>query len=909
MAADGMTAKVQIEVAAQQAIQDFAAFKNASKETMDAVEAHFRLAEEQAKQYGATARAAASAAQESAAVQKAALDKVKAAEQEADAAQKARAEHAATLRQQMGEVGMGLMAAGAGALFAAKGMLDLAGNMQQAKIGFTTLLGSASAADKMVRDLATFAAQTPFEFTGLQQTAKLMLAFGFEAKAIIPSLRTLGDAMSALGGGGEAMDRVVRQIGQIKTKGRAMGEELVVIAEAGIPVYQILAEELNLTGAEVAKIGEKGIKADVAIQALMRGLDKRFGGGMAAQAGTWQQVLSNLIDTAKMAGAEIGKGLLGPASAIAGKLTDLLAIVRSLPTGFKEFAGAATGYIGAGAMAVGGLLLVASKAEAAWAAVAATAKVGWAAMINPATVAVVAVLAVVTAVVLIVGAYRRAEEESRNFHDAVTEGGEKYQAVVVAMRKRADELSASIKSTAEAMRDAEKGAPEEQKNKGFMGRYVQDIDSAKEAIRKEREARDKAKEGLTGLTPDTAAYQAQNIAYLSEQADLLAAQIKLMELLDDPVKTALNEKLRAYKDTNIELDAARDKLKDLTKEEKAAAEQATAVAASADELVKFNDAWEKSADAVKKASDAVSEANDNIAEVTAKAAENVAKALDTWIKASDNLRDVEEKNADRMKAAIDRVTDAREKANQALLTGEERAKAKLASAEEKVAGLAEKEWLKTATPEEKEWLQAQKDQQEREKAAADLVKAQAEVGRFGQVIGEKGIVRTPAEFEADKIAREGDKAVKDAEDARDKVQVENAKALADAKERVRDAEKAYNKAVEDGAKAIQEAYAKREEALRKYAETVIDTNAQMTDSYNKLAAAQRKAGVPEAQVTTEAQAQYGGQQAMATRAGAVAGVAAPVTVNVWGNVYGDAELKQKIRDEAAAALNDAAYAK
>jgi putative viral A-type inclusion protein len=55
------------------------------------------------------------------------------------------------------------------------------------------MLGGAEAAKKMLQDLSDFAANTPFELTGVRQTAKQLLAYGIEAHKIIPTLKALGD--------------------------------------------------------------------------------------------------------------------------------------------------------------------------------------------------------------------------------------------------------------------------------------------------------------------------------------------------------------------------------------------------------------------------------------------------------------------------------------------------------------------------------------------------------------------------------------------------------------------------------------------------------------------------------------------------------------------------------------------
>src|SRR4249919_298425 len=65
-------------------------------------------------------------------------------------------------------VALGIGAIGAAAV---KYGLDVASGNEQAKIGFTTMLGSAKKADAFLRQMQAFAAKTPFEFPELQKAA------------------------------------------------------------------------------------------------------------------------------------------------------------------------------------------------------------------------------------------------------------------------------------------------------------------------------------------------------------------------------------------------------------------------------------------------------------------------------------------------------------------------------------------------------------------------------------------------------------------------------------------------------------------------------------------------------------------------------------------------------------------
>ena len=92
--------------------------------------------------------------------------------------------------------------------------------LQTAQIGFTTMLGSAEKAQSFLDDMADFAAKTPFEYPDLLDATKRMLAYGFAAENIFPTLRAVGDATAALGMGSEGVNRIILALGQMRAKGK-----------------------------------------------------------------------------------------------------------------------------------------------------------------------------------------------------------------------------------------------------------------------------------------------------------------------------------------------------------------------------------------------------------------------------------------------------------------------------------------------------------------------------------------------------------------------------------------------------------------------------------------------------------------------------------------------------------------
>ncbi|MFC4768745.1 tape measure protein [Effusibacillus consociatus] len=174
-------------------------------------------------------------------------------------------------------------------------------NMEQALISFETLLGSADKAKKMVGDLQKFAATTPFEFPGIQDSAKLMLAMGFNAEQIMPNLKAVGDAVAAIGGNEETLQGVTMALGQMLTKGKVSAEEMNQLAERGIGAWDIMSQKLGKSKQELMKMAEEGkLMADVALPALIEGMGTKFAGAMDKQSKTFTGMMSTIRDNMNM---------------------------------------------------------------------------------------------------------------------------------------------------------------------------------------------------------------------------------------------------------------------------------------------------------------------------------------------------------------------------------------------------------------------------------------------------------------------------------------------------------------------------------------------------------------------------------------------------------------------------------
>jgi|GEM_PF-1382687 len=223
----------------------------------------------------------------------------------------ATAKHFARTAKQMERLGKDwMMRLTAPLALAGGGALKLAADMEQTRIAFTNMLGSAQAAQDFLDRLAKFAEKTPFEYTDLVQQARRLMAFGWAAEEVIPTLTAVGDAVAAMGGNAEMIERVTTALGQMRAKQRVSAEEMMQLTEAGIPAWDMLAAAVGKSVPEVMKLAEKGlIPANAAIAALLRAMEQRWGGLMAQQMDTVSGATSNLMDVLKRLGWTLGEAI------------------------------------------------------------------------------------------------------------------------------------------------------------------------------------------------------------------------------------------------------------------------------------------------------------------------------------------------------------------------------------------------------------------------------------------------------------------------------------------------------------------------------------------------------------------------------------------------------------------------
>jgi tape measure domain-containing protein len=238
-----------------------------------------------------------------------------------------------------------------------------AANFEQTRIAFEGILGDVEQANDLLGDLRRFAAKTPFEFAGLSEAARSLLAVGFSADDVIPTMTTLGNVAATLGVGETEIQGVIRALGQMKGKGKASAEELQQISEQipGFSAIKEIAEDMGISTAEAFdRMAAGAIPADDAIESILNGMETFPGavGAMDRQSKTLNGVLSTLKDTIANVAIDFITPYLPAISdgvrAFGGFVEDLAGKLKELieSEGFKDFKATVGGIITDGLEAI-----------------------------------------------------------------------------------------------------------------------------------------------------------------------------------------------------------------------------------------------------------------------------------------------------------------------------------------------------------------------------------------------------------------------------------------------------------------------------------------------------------------------------------------------------------------------------
>lgn len=171
----------------------------------------------------------------------------------------------------------------------------IAGDLEAARQGFVALLGSAEKADATMSRIKEEAKATPFELPGLVKGTQALAAITKDGDKAIDMLLDVGKAIATAGKGQAELDSVILNLQQISSTGKISAMDIKQF-QGAIPIFNEIVEGIGLTTDELKE-------ADNAAELLQLAFEKAgqeggmTAGGFTAQAGTFNQLISNMSDS------------------------------------------------------------------------------------------------------------------------------------------------------------------------------------------------------------------------------------------------------------------------------------------------------------------------------------------------------------------------------------------------------------------------------------------------------------------------------------------------------------------------------------------------------------------------------------------------------------------------------------
>ena len=187
--------------------------------------------------------------------------------------------------------------------------LKAAADLETLETSLSVMTGSAKEGKKLLKDLTSFAAKTPFQLEGIGNTAKMLLAFGFTAVDVKENLKSLGDVSA---GSGTDLGELGRVFGQVAAAGKLTGERLLQFQERAVPIGPALAKTMGVAESSIKKLVSEGKVSFADFEKAFKSLSEEggvFEDAMIKQSKTLAGVFSTLKDNVQISLGALGQDI------------------------------------------------------------------------------------------------------------------------------------------------------------------------------------------------------------------------------------------------------------------------------------------------------------------------------------------------------------------------------------------------------------------------------------------------------------------------------------------------------------------------------------------------------------------------------------------------------------------------
>ena len=187
--------------------------------------------------------------------------------------------------------------------------IQLASKSEQDRLEYSTRMGSGEKADKFIQEAEKFSTETPFDMKDIKELSKAMLDNKYKSEEILPMLRKIGDAGSALGISNEGQKALINVFGEMKTSKKVSAESINQLEGSNIPAIDYLAKALEKSSDQVKEMISQGtLDGEKASKIITDAMGENYKGSMEKESGTYGGLESNLNEKWSQVDESMGEG-------------------------------------------------------------------------------------------------------------------------------------------------------------------------------------------------------------------------------------------------------------------------------------------------------------------------------------------------------------------------------------------------------------------------------------------------------------------------------------------------------------------------------------------------------------------------------------------------------------------------
>lgn len=147
--------------------------------------------------------------------------------------------------------------------------------LDYAGVTYSALFGSQELGTAFLATLREHAEETIFSYEQLANSSKKLLAYNIPYENLMYVMEGLTN-LGAMSGDAAALDRIALALGQIYTRGKLSAEEMRQLANAYVPIYEIVQSKFGLTDDQMGSVGNLNLPAADVINAVVDYANEKF---------------------------------------------------------------------------------------------------------------------------------------------------------------------------------------------------------------------------------------------------------------------------------------------------------------------------------------------------------------------------------------------------------------------------------------------------------------------------------------------------------------------------------------------------------------------------------------------------------------------------------------------------------